>query len=150
MRRNSSSLRWDLFLGAGLRQPGCDKRNSELIEVAESVGLTIFAPGRETRGTPDLSPAEIICQNRRAIEEACVFVLVPDDAGIGVYYELGLADALGKIIVGFSLSGVSGLGKVIEGRWELLPANRRAAGIDDFRTVLLSLRSTCTKIRNER
>jgi hypothetical protein len=147
MRRDNAPLRWDLFLGAGLRQSGCERRNAELINIAESLGLSIFAPSRETRPAPAMSPVEIIAQNRRAIEEACVFVFVPDDAGVGVYYELGFADALGKIVIGFSLHGVAGLGKVIEGRWELLPGNRRATGIDDFRTILLSIRSICIEMR---
>lgn len=140
-------LRWDLFLGAGLRQPGCSGRNAALIRLAESVGMTVFSPGRETLSKGALSPTEIVVQNCRAIEESCVFVFVPDDAGAGVYYELGFADALGKIVLGFSPRGVIGLGKAIEGRWELLPANRRAADFDDFRAILLSLRSTCAQMR---
>ena len=147
MRLCHTSLRWDLFLGAGLRQAGCTQRNSNLIELTESLGMSIFAPGRETRSEPPMSSVEIVAQNCRAIQEACVFVFVPDDAGEGVYYELGFADALGKIVVGFSLAGVEELGKVIQGRWALLPPNRRATRLSDFREILLSLQSTCAEMR---
>ncbi len=141
------SLRWDLFLGAGLRQTGCPERNANLIQLAESIGMSVFVPSRETVSQRALSAVEIVAQNCRGIEEACVFVFVPDEAGAGVYYELGFADALGKIVLGFSLRGVKGLGKAIEGRWEMLPADRRATGFDDFRAILLTLRSICVQMR---
>ena len=141
------SLRWDMFLGAGLRQPGCPERNANLVHLIESIGMSVFLPSRETPPERALSSVEIVRQNCRAIEESCLFVFVTDGAGAGVYYELGYADALGKTVLGFSLSGVNGLGKAIEGRWELLPDNRRASGLDDFRAILLSLRSTCEEMK---
>ena len=69
-----------------------------------------------------------------------MFLFVPDGAGVGVYYELGLAEGLGKTIVGYSEVGVQGLGKVIEGWWESLPEDRRATHHKNLERILIGLR----------
>src|ERR1039458_839203 len=130
--------RWDLFLAAGIRQPGCGERNACLVRLVESIGLAVFSPARESPPELVLSPMQILKQNRAAITAAPMFLFVPDGAGVGVYYELGLAEGLGKTIVGYSEVGVQGLGKVIEGWWESLPEDRRATHQDRKSTRLNS------------
>jgi hypothetical protein len=69
---------WDLFLAAGIRQPGCHERNSRIIAIAESVGMRVFAPGRDTPAERQLRPVDIVEQNRKAIHEAPTLLFVPD------------------------------------------------------------------------
>src|SRR5690349_11895282 len=92
---------WDVFLAAGIRQPGCYERNERLIHIAELAGLAVFSPARESPPELSLTPLQILSQNRSAILSAPIFLFVPDGAGIGVYYELGLAEALQKEIIAY-------------------------------------------------
>src|SRR5215469_7868040 len=133
---------WDIFLAAGIRQPGCTERNDQIIRIAESAGLTVFSPARESPPELVLTPLQILTQNRSAILSAPIFVFVPDGAGVGVFYELGLAEAFGKAIVGYTESGVEGLGKVAEGWWEALAHNRRATSAEALEKILIELRES--------
>jgi hypothetical protein len=58
------------------------------------------------------------------------------EAGPGVYYELGFADAHKKRVIGFSLLGVAGLGKAVEGRWAMIPTEYRATTYHLLRSLL--------------
>ena len=127
---------WDLFLGAGLSQPDCAKRNREIIEIVRSVGMTVFAPQNELPLGCPATPVEILERNRVAIEHSRVFLFVPDGAGEGVYYELGFADALNKQIIGYSPNGVDSHGKVVKGRWTILPRSRKAQSPNELRNAL--------------
>jgi hypothetical protein len=134
--------RWDVFLAAGIRQPGCKERNEGLVRVAELAGLAVFSPARESLPELSLTPLQILTQNRSAILSAPIFLFVPDGAGVGVFYELGLAEEAGKVLVGYSESGVKGLGKVIEGWWDALPNNRRATNHASLESILIDLRDS--------
>jgi nucleoside 2-deoxyribosyltransferase len=131
-----STRSWDVFLGAGLSQPSCAERNREVIELIRSVGMTVFAPQEELPLGCSATPEEILERNRVGIENSHVFLFVPDGAGEGVYYELGLADAQSKLIIGFSSNGVDGHGKVIQGRWAVLPPRRKPRSLDELRNAL--------------
>jgi len=136
-----ASDHYDLFLAAGLRQPGCMDRNERIVEVAERLGMSVYSPGRDTIREQTLAPVDILLQNRQAIEKADILLFVPDDAGAGVYYELGLADALGKTIVGFSLARVGDWGKIVEGRWALIEPERQATNFEELDLALRALQS---------
>ncbi|HWD92266.1 MAG TPA: nucleoside 2-deoxyribosyltransferase [Verrucomicrobiae bacterium] len=139
-----SKIKWDVFLGAGLRQPNCAERNQKLIDQIFSEGLTIFAPQVETPQDRVITPLEIFNQNRAAIRSSTCFLFVPDGAGHGVYYELGYADALDKMVIGFSSEGVKGLGKAIEGRWAALPPALRTTNLDELKMAMQSLKRSRT------
>jgi hypothetical protein len=64
------SIRWDLFLAAGLRQPGCEKRNKRIVGMAESIGMRVFAPGRDFLGDRLLTSVQNVYQNRPAHEQS--------------------------------------------------------------------------------
>jgi hypothetical protein len=134
-----SKVVWDIFLGAGLRQPLCAERNQKLVRQVKSLGLSVFAPQLETPRGRVVTPLEILTQNQKAIRLSRCFLFVPDGAGHGVYYELGYADSLNKAVVGYSAEGVEGLGKAIEGRWSALPLNLRTATFAELRNALKSV-----------
>ena len=130
MNRN---IEWDIYLGASLRQPGSAIRNEAIQGLAVSNGMKIYVPKLD----PGASASEILERNKLAVMKSSVFLFVPDEAGEGVYYELGFADALGKTIIGYSETGVSALGKMTRGIWESLPDQQRCNNRQTLNEALL-------------
>ncbi len=128
---------WDVFLAAGLRGPGCCERNEAVIKLVRALGLTIFAPQERLPLDAAISSREILFRNREGIERSRAVLFVPDDAGEGVYYELGVADGLSKTVIGYSPAGLSHVGKIIDARWSTLPLDRRARTLEELRRILL-------------
>lgn len=134
-----ATTRWDVFLAAGLRQAGCLERNRTVIDVVRRLGLSIFAPQIEMPLDTPLTDVEVVRRNRDGILGSAVVLCLPEGAGSGVYYEWGLADGLGKEVVGYSSTPVVGFGKAIDGRWQLLPADRKANTVPQLRAILQSI-----------
>jgi hypothetical protein len=138
-KSGSSGQTWDVFLGAGLRQPGCVPRNLEIIRVIRSAGLSVFAPQEQMPLSAGVTPVEIVDRNRIGVRGSALFLLIAEGAGAGVYYELGLADALGKAVVAFGPPPLPEVGAVPMGRWLLIPATNRADSLPRLGELLLSL-----------
>jgi hypothetical protein len=131
---------WDVFLGASLRQPGCLSRNLDVIDAIRSAGLTVFAPQQQLPLGASVTPDQIVARNRVGVRGSAIFLLIAEGAGAGVYYELGLADALGKAIVAFGAAPLADVGAVPVGRWSFIPESHRTESLPGLRTLLLSLR----------
>ena len=74
-------------------------------------------------------PAEVLERNRRAIVVSSVVLGVLDGAGEGVFYELGLADGLGKRIALYC-QGDWKPGKMLAARWAELDPDFVAKDIE--------------------
>ena len=79
-------------------------------------------------------------RNREGVRGSAIFLLIAEGAGAGVYYELGLAEALGKAIVAFGAPPLADIGAVPVGRWSFIPEGRRAGSLPQLQALLLSLR----------
>jgi nucleoside 2-deoxyribosyltransferase len=131
---------WDVFLAAGLRQTGCLRRNQEVLDIATYCGLTMYSPGHRKNGL-EVTPIESVTINRDAITRSKAVLFIPDNAGAGVFYELGTADALGKLVIGYteSISNIN-FGKVIMGRWLMIPKEFKAYSIEQLYSLFKHLR----------
>jgi hypothetical protein len=90
--------------------------NERKVELPLSLEMSIFESPIETPLNGIVTPLEIVIQNRNAIQNARVFLFLPDGGRSGVFQELGIAGDLGRPAMGFISMGVRGLGKEFEGQ----------------------------------
>jgi nucleoside 2-deoxyribosyltransferase len=133
--------RWDVFLAAALRRPGCLERNAEIIRLLRSLGMTVFAPQEQLPLGGPASADEIVGRNLVGLEESRLLLFVPEGAGEGVYYEVGYAQALGVPVYGYSPREPGGASKVELGVWARLPPGRRVYSLEQLRAAMLTHQS---------
>lgn len=134
-----ATANWDVFLAAGLRQPGCLSRNRDVIRTIRSAGLSVFAPQEQLPLDSPVTPSEIVERNRTGVIKSTLLLLIPEGAGAGVYYEVGLAEALGKSIIAFGLPPSAEQGAVPLGQWLSLSKDHRIDSLTQLRDLLLHL-----------
>lgn len=91
-----------VFLSAGLRSAGLRRRNGKIKRFIESEGFEVFLPQERLPLNKNFSDIEILETNIEGVKSSNIIVVVFDEAGNGVMFETGMADALDKIIVGVS------------------------------------------------
>jgi nucleoside 2-deoxyribosyltransferase len=137
-----SQAEWDIFVAASVRQPGCHERNEAVSKAARRVGLSAFLPQEQFPLQTSHTAVEILLGNDAALRRSRAVIFIPDDAGEGVYFEIGIAFALGKHIIGYSeLDNTHHLGKIPQAIWELIPAVRKAHGLAELENLLVCLRN---------
>ena len=78
-------------------------------------------------------------RNRTGVMGSTVLLLIPEGAGAGVYYELGLADAVGKDILAFGPPPLAEQGIVPLGHWLSIPPDNRIESLTQLCERLLDL-----------
>lgn len=130
------------FLNAGLSALGDRLVNDRIIEIIRASSLGVFAPQLELPLGGPLSALEIKERNVQAIRGCALVVSVLDKPGLGVAYEIGVADTLSKPVIAFRTEFQPYVGKILEGVWESLPQNRRATSFDELQTAVISFAMT--------
>lgn len=131
-----------VFLNAPLSHVAAQLLNEQIKALLEEEGFECIFPQEILPPGPEASPIEVFKQNTRFVKDCDVVLTVLDAPGEGVFFELGLAYALGKPIIIFRSDRQNYLGKVIEGLWQMMPDLRKATTLEKLRSVVRRLKET--------
>lgn len=129
-----------VFLNAPLSHIAAQLLNEQIKSLLEEEGFECIFPQQILPPGPETSPIEVFRQNAKFVKDCDVVLSVLDAPGEGVFFELGLAYALGKPIIVFRSDRQNYLGKVIEGLWQMMPDLRKASNLEELRSVVRCLK----------
>ena len=129
--------KYDFFLCSSLRSSECRDRNSLIISLIKSHNFTVYAPQIELPILSKVSDQEIFCKNFDAIQKSENMLIVFEEAGEGVFLEIGIAFALNKKII--ALTNKHESGKMIAGL--LKSITTKVNSLSDLNVILNTLKS---------
>jgi nucleoside 2-deoxyribosyltransferase len=129
---------YDFFLCSGLRQKNCLLRNNELINILNLHGFKVYAPQSEMPLNSHFTAIDIFEGNVTAIESSKNILFIPNNAGEGVFFEIGYALGKNKRIIGYSDSRELNYGKIFNGFWETIAL--KAYSIEDLDKILINIK----------
>lgn len=124
------------FINAALSSERARIRNESVANTLRELGFEVFFPQEELPPGTSASAREILERNLDAIRRSDLIVSILDDAGEGVFIELGFAVAIEKPTILYMQSSAPSWGKVLQGLWEQVGANRKATNLDQLREIL--------------
>jgi len=129
-----------VFLNAPLSHIASQLFNEQIKSLLEEEGFKCIFPQQMLPPGPETSPIEVFRQNAKFVKDCDVVLSVLDAPGEGVFFELGLAYALGKPIIVFRSDRQNYLGKVVEGLWQMMPDLRKASNLEELRHAVRYLK----------
>jgi len=102
----------------------------------EEEGFKCIMPQEILPPGPNTDPVKILNSNQRLIESSDIVLSILDKPGEGVIFELGVAFALGKLIVIFRSDEQEYLGKIVEGIYQLIPNDRKTGNIKELGKIV--------------
>ncbi len=125
-----------IFLNASLSSQAERLFNRRLKRILTEEGFECLLPQEILQPGKNVDNVQILKNNARFITSCDIVLSVLDKPGEGVIFELGFAIALKKPIIIFRSDEQDYLGKVIEGLYETIPKDRKAANVKELRSVL--------------
>ncbi|WP_171090276.1 nucleoside 2-deoxyribosyltransferase [Usitatibacter rugosus] len=116
------------------------RRNAEIAVIVRAAGMSLFSPQEQLPLDAKVTPVEIVEHNRNGLLACSIVIFVPEGAGAGVYFEVGMAEALGRIVVAFGPPPAPTEGAVPLGHWLRIPPAMRADSLDELGRILRRVR----------
>ncbi|MEL6560489.1 MAG: nucleoside 2-deoxyribosyltransferase [Bacteroidota bacterium] len=118
----ATNMKWDIYIATSLKQSNSTVRNTVVTKVIERLSLEFYLPKIDNSAT-DL---EIFSRNIKALELSRNVIFIPDQAGDGVFFEVGMAHALNKPIYGYSQLNEISQGRMAKGLWDFIPDDMKS------------------------
>jgi len=125
-----------IFLNASLSSQAEQLFNKRLKRVLTKEGFECLLPQEVLKPGKNVDSVQILKNNMRLIESCDIVLSVLDKPGEGVIFELGVAFALNKPIIILRSDEQDYLGKIIEGLCSTIPKERKAANLEELRSIL--------------
>ncbi len=136
MNRKSQIRKSRVFFNAPLSSLAERLFNDKLKVMLEEEGFKCIMPQEILPPGPNTDPVKILNSNQRLIESSDIVLSILDKPGEGVIFELGVAFALGKLIVIFRSDEQEYLGKIVEGIYQLIPNDRKTGNIKELGKIV--------------
>ena len=130
-----------VFVNAPLSALGWQFLNDEIARILHDEGFDYYLPQEVFPPGTSISSVSIFHENLAALKDCDVVLSVLDRPGLGVAFELGVAFALGKIVILLRTDKQDYLGKIMEGLWQSTESELRAVDLEELRSVLRRIRS---------
>lgn len=125
--------KWDLYIATSLKQENSTFRNQQILKAIQELNINYYMPKVDVTA----SDKEIFIRNKKAVENSAKILFVPDEAGDGVFLEIGLALGLNIPIYGYSPNGIKNHGKMARGLWDSISSNMKTDSIHDLTKILI-------------
>lgn len=128
--------KYRVFLNAPLSSLGERLFNERLQKIIVKEGFECILPQEILPPRKNLDAVKTLRNNQHLIESSDIVLSVLDKPGEGVIFELGVAFALGKLIVIFRSDEQDYLGKVVEGIYQITPEDRKTGKLSELGKII--------------